>query len=400
MTRPEEALFTAIYYGFTVPPSYLPARAAQEDYNPEGRTVTEEECQAALQACLGKGWLQIIDEAALSKISEILRSGQVLGPIYRLPEVGGVDFTDAGADLWHRLDEGCGPDERTYTAYPDVIHEKTSRFYQSRAAALAGMEKARTEDEVVNVYGPFSTGPWRAQWWRRFPEGYRIDVEERRQWQGRACGGGEGCTLDRSHDKTDLRRLGHVLDHHKIGLAEWVSLAAMERPWRDFLKPGRFWSLVAFAEAHLGRTVTEYECRRGLESCLRNGLLRVIDRAAIDEIQGLLQNDPVVLPLAGEVAPCSGEIDFTLAGVSLYRTIAAEWLGSDWEDNFSVWKCYYWEEHHYCESEEGFHRVMQGHLDNGETARAKRLVPIGPWCIRWWNRFPVGYRLELEFGEP
>jgi hypothetical protein len=36
----------------------------------------------------------------------------------------------------------------------------------------------------------------------------------------------------------------------------------------------------------------------------------------------------------------------------------------------------------------------------GEVVRASRLVPIGPWCIRWWQRYPAGYRLELEIGDP
>ena len=32
--------------------------------------------------------------------------------------------------------------------------------------------------------------------------------------------------------------------------------------------------------------------------------------------------------------------------------------------------------------------------------RAHRLAPIGPWCGSWWERFPSGYRLELEIGNP
>src|SRR5262245_2514313 len=99
VTRPELALFTAIYYGFTIPPSYLPARAAQEDYNPIGLRVTEEECRVALPACFAKGWLQVIDENVRAEIADALRKDQVLGPIYGgIPEAGCVDFTEAGAD--------------------------------------------------------------------------------------------------------------------------------------------------------------------------------------------------------------------------------------------------------------------------------------------------------------
>jgi hypothetical protein len=140
----------------------------------------------------------------------------------------------------------------------------------------------------------------------------------------------------------------------------------------------------------------------------------------------LLRNDPVFLavPKTAEIRPdgCSyvidparpgqlvpvpqsaesrwGEIDFSPAGAILYRMISAEWLGPDWEDDLSVSRGYYWEEHRYCEAEEGFQGIAQEYLAKGEVVRASRVKPIGPWCVRWWDRFPSGYRLELELGEP
>jgi hypothetical protein len=32
--------------------------------------------------------------------------------------------------------------------------------------------------------------------------------------------------------------------------------------------------------------------------------------------------------------------------------------------------------------------------------RARRVGPIGPWCVCWWERFSAGFRLELELGDP
>jgi hypothetical protein len=80
--------------------------------------------------------------------------------------------------------------------------------------------------------------------------------------------------------------------------------------------------------------------------------------------------------------------------------IAAEWLGLDWEDDLSVWNDYYREEHRYCETEEGLQGIVQEHAARGEVVRTSKLVPLGPWCVYWWERFPAGYRLELEIGEP
>ncbi len=85
VTPPVKALFVAIHYGFTIPPDYLPARAAQEDYNQFGPTATEEECRVALMKCLNKGWLQVIDEPALAKISSDLRAASPWPDLRRPP---------------------------------------------------------------------------------------------------------------------------------------------------------------------------------------------------------------------------------------------------------------------------------------------------------------------------
>jgi len=97
----------------------------------------------------------------------------------------------------------------------------------------------------------------------------------------------------------------------------------------------------------------------------------------------------------------------------------AEWLGSHWEDALIVENCYYREEHHYCETvaalqeveskyggdqvrcfktAAGLQQIVYKHKK--ENIRARRLIPLGPWCVSWWQRYPAGYRLELEIGEP
>jgi hypothetical protein len=93
-------------------------------------------------------------------------------------------------------------------------------------------------------------------------------------------------------------------------------------------------------------------------------------------------------------------IDFSPHGAALYRMIAAEWLGPDWEDGLRVCNEYYREEHRYCESEEGLRGIVHEHTAKGEVVRASRVAPLGPWRVRWWERFPAGFRLELEIGDP
>ena len=123
-----------------------------------------------------------------------------------------------------------------------------------------------------------------------------------------------------------------------------------------------------------------------------------MDRQAVDEIQTLLRDDPVFLPVPSLVARGQGRIDFSPRGAMLYRMIAAEWLGADWEDDLRIGNDYYREEHRYCETEEGLQSVQREHA--GEDVRVSRLVPLGPWCVFWWERFPAGFRMELKIGEP
>ncbi len=183
----EDALFTVIYYGMPASPSDMPALAVREYYS-RTDTVTEEECRAALASSLQQGWLQMVDQQRLAKIADELREGQYLGPVYGIPFLGQVDFTPAGAERWHKLNPR---DSSASCAYTDAVHIKTAQYFRTQAAAMAAIEEAKQNDSVVSITGPCPIGPWRAQWWRRFPDGYRIDIEDQLQWQGRGGGNGD-----------------------------------------------------------------------------------------------------------------------------------------------------------------------------------------------------------------
>ncbi len=378
LTPPEVSLFHVVQYGLTLPPPHLPARAASESYR-VGGAFTEDACRAALSGCLNKGWLQVIDETVLDRIADELRAGRFLGPIYGLPSVGDVDFTATGAALWERFrDRPSRAERRAPFAYSDVLREKTVRYFRTRTAAIAGAVEARSGDDVVSVTEPVPTGPWRAQWWRRFPAGYRIDVEERGQWQDRGSGGDEDCYLDRSARTIDPARLRSVLDRHNVTIAEWLLLASMERAYFRDSVTNLVHGAVESANREFGADVTEAECGEGLDACLRYGWLRVHDQQSLDEVRSLLRDDPTLLavPRTAENRPreccCTfdplrpgtlvpvpmpdtrryGQIDFSPAGATLYRMISAEWLGADWEDDLCVARGYEWEEHRYS-AEEG-----------------------------------------------
>jgi hypothetical protein len=393
----EAALFNVVHYGLTNPTEVLPSTANSTDYAVAGPS-TEAERRAALAACLAKGWLQVIDTPALARIATELRDGRILGPIYGLPGIGGVDFTHAGAELWRRFCRTWSSDRVVPFAYTDTVHIKTARYFRTRAAAVAAIPEG-DEDHAITVTGPTPIGPWRAQWWRRFPDGYRIDIEERMQWQGRCGGDGEQCFLVQPRQEPDPQRLRHLLDSHDVTLVEWLLLRAIEVDQFGSASEPPGWVRWE-ASRRFGVQLQKAECQAGLEACFRRGLLRIVDQQAIDEVRALLRDDQVSLPVPTKVERQPGEIDFTPVGAGLYRRIAAEWLGPDWEDALNVSNEYYWEEHRYCESEEGLQGLVEEHAVRGTVVRARKLVPIGPWCVHWWERFPAGYRLELQIGEP
>ena len=119
-------------------------------------------------------------------------------------------------------------------AHARLVHTRSTRFFRTRAAALAAIADEAL-DSAATVTGPTPIGAWRVQWWRRFPVGYRIDIEHRMQWQGRGGGSGEHCYLTRPRRQADPQRLRHVLDCHNVALAEWLLLAAMEDRWSKSL---------------------------------------------------------------------------------------------------------------------------------------------------------------------
>jgi hypothetical protein len=393
----EASLFNVLHYGLTVPPSDLCRRAAYCDYS-LGGPVSAKENQAALAGCLSKGWLQIVDEAALSRIHDEVRREGLLGPVYDYPSLGGVDFTHAGAEQWFHICDRLWDGGRAASfAFCDVVHEKTAHYFRSESAAVAECECWKGYESVVTVAGPLPIGPWRAQWWRRFPEGYAIDVEQRMQWQGRASSGGGDCYFITMKLPIDPAHARDVLDRHNVAWVEWLILASLDHATD---RRGIVQLATESGLQLLSRSPTKAECLSGLKACLRNGWLCEVDEQVIAEIRNLLRADAAVMPVPFDPMKNWAEIDFSVAGAQLYRMVSAEIFGPNWEDGLIVEDTYYREEHHYCATQAGLAAVMHEYFESGEVPKSIRTVPIGRWCVYWWQRFRSGYRLELTFGEP
>ncbi|HVW01122.1 MAG TPA: hypothetical protein VHB77_12305, partial [Planctomycetaceae bacterium] len=293
----------------------------------------------------------------------------------------------------------------------------TAYFFRSRSAALRGTEKLR-EGRPASISDPVPIGAWRAQWWRRFCEGYRVDADWRTQGQSRGAAS-EWCSIE--YPGADLSRLQPALDRHNVTLAEWLAMESMELV---SLSPELLYPCIPrWARQRFGLNISSEECRTGLDACIGRGWLRMTNADTDEEIRSLFEREPALLavprvalhwrklrratidpseptklvPIPEGPADHWGLVDFSPKGAQLYRMIQSEWLGSDWEDNLLVECPYSWEEHHYCESQSDFGSIIPQHIADGMTVLTSRVVPIGPWCVYWWKQFPSGYRMQTEF---
>jgi hypothetical protein len=328
-----------------------------------------------------------------------------------LPSIGGVDFTPDGAKLWRRLSGETSP-----SSFTDVVHIRTARYFRSKAAALAAIEElSQYNGSIVSTTLPAAIGPWRVQWWRRYPEGYRIDIEEKQQWEGRSGGSEAHCHLSPPQNVgTSPKRLQHILDCHSVTLGEWLVLAnvgddgVFRQSWFDGLAkaqaaprqgapPSTSRQSKFGGPGYFGGSK---EYRGALQVCLANSWLRLIGSTASDEIVAVFERDPVLAPLGFAGQRAIGEVDFTSCGAALYQMIAAEYWGLDWDAALRVEKPFYRKEHHYCEVEEPLQEVPREYAARRETVlAASDIIPIGPWCVYWWDQFPAGYMLEIEIGD-
>jgi hypothetical protein len=115
-------------------------------------------------------------------------------------------------------------------------------------------------------------------------------------------------------------------------------------------------------------------------------------------IEALLEDEPATALLPGELVSGLGEVDFTPAGAALYRAVAGEFLGPGWDEGLRVWKELYREEHRYAETEQDVRAASEEYEASGKEVLSSQVVPLGPWCLYWWERFPRGYRLEVKIG--
>jgi hypothetical protein len=115
--------------------------------------------------------------------------------------------------------------------------------------------------------------------------------------------------------------------------------------------------------------------------------------------QTRIDGDTAWSPLGEQMAIVYGDLDLTWAGAQLYQSVAQDVLGIDWDTGLHLEQSDYHAERWYTQTEQGIWDKVEELHQGEEVIISCRVSKIGPWCLRWWQRFPSGYLLEVELGK-
>jgi hypothetical protein len=144
---------------------------------------------------------------------------------------------------------------------------------------------------------------------------------------------------------------------------------------------------------------------------LDKGWLRCLDEAAMREINSSLTD--VALVCDEEAMPRVGDCDFTLVGAQAYKAVLSAKPDPEWrfpleapaarvvsrpEASLTEVECYALQP---CSVQDALYGTGEGwgfELAERPVLSTTQPETVGPWCSRWWNQHPRGYRFKAVFG--
>ncbi len=141
-----------------------------------GIKASKRECATGLAACIKKGWLRTLDDAARNEIRQALLSDDAV-PVHIERATGDLDFTVAGAKLYRQATTdllGRGWEDGLELS---VSYYRETHLYCAGKAVLdmAMMENANAEEKPKHIRSS-PIGPWCVYWWERYESGYRVEL--------------------------------------------------------------------------------------------------------------------------------------------------------------------------------------------------------------------------------
>jgi hypothetical protein len=397
--------------------------------------------QTLAEEYIAKGWLQRIDEAGRVALVNDLRRTIQTGPFERLPECGEVDVALAGALLLQEEDQalkrfrdsyvgalemGQPPDfGPAYNRERQIVEEYT---FPSHEIALCFVSDSlsyyRGRDfQCVSLSESVSIGPWRRAWWDYYPTGFRVRVTAEKASSaldmtipptliGEATEDSpEASCLPGETIRTILNPLNQrvTIQQHGLAVPQWQVLRTFSSgplPLESALAQVIDWC----HDDPLG-IPTDAEAQLGLQSCLDSKWICVLDEEALHAINQLLTIQPAIGPLEELAYASSPAIGLTSPGAALLQRVQHALYGPALD--FMAWSMPCFPVSHWQASRYHVHRlssIMELYYTSPQSAatyadetRAAPFggsvsapVPTGSWCTHWWQRYPEGFRVDVE----
>jgi hypothetical protein len=185
-----------------------------------------------------------------------------------------------------------------------------------------------------------------------------------------------------------------LLGQSGISLPEWYVLSLIGKwpfPHNQVCK-----TVASHSEQDLRGPVTKMNCEAALTACITKHWLRIIDTSSLKAIRSFVRNSNLGGPVYGY--PSIGDVDFTPEGAILYQNLYRQLYRRSLEARhgypreIAAGKFRY-----YYQRRKAVLGAISDWKQQETLLSVGRIVPIGPWCVYWWKRFPKGYGVDVEF---
>ena len=151
---------------------------------------------------------------------------------------------------------------------------------------------------------------------------------------------------------------------------------------------------LAFAKWRVNVRVSHARIVAAVRSGLEKGLLA---KLTADDVNLMKMTSDSSCPPLVPSDPQRDSIALSETGARFLIEQGPKILGSAWLDGWSVSREFFRREHRYVRNLRDVAAVFEKYSDKSEErVQINSIEEIGPWCVYWWERFPRGFRIELE----
>jgi hypothetical protein len=206
--------------------------------------------------------------------------------------------------------------------------------------------------------------------------------------------------LDQDEDDEEPADIGEKLDKYGLSVAQLDVLVACNYGPYSFEATRN--EAMNVAEWRKGR-MSKDEATKALRDCIDQGWLRIISQSDLDEIQSILRAGQLFGPVYTPTG--IGDVDFTVRGAARFQELHRDLYGEDQEKDATYSVSEGQVEHVYCPTLALALKTIDEYKNLATFGGFPKVivsapVPVGPWCVRWWQSFPSGYRVDVEYEHP